>query len=244
MKFFNKKLHNVNLLPFIKITGILIIFSICFICIENFITYQAKENYQVAYYNELENFRAKPDKYILVKKYIVKEKNQIYQGFNEEVNTIQNDMKCFPIEKSYISLVDYADSWYGTRSYGGERKHEGCDIMYTNNIRGEVPVVSVSDGVVTNIGWLKLGGYRIGITSENGIYYYYAHLYSFAPNLKKGDSVHAGQLLGFMGDSGYSDVEGTVGNFDVHLHFGIYMYDDKGYEISINPYYFLNYVQK
>ncbi len=243
MKFVNKQLHN-NFLPFIKIICILITFSVCFVCIENFITYQAKENFYLLYYDELEEFRATPSKYTNMKKYIISEKNELYQNFSTKVEIIQGDIRCFPIEKSYISLVSYEDSWYGSRSYGGDRKHEGCDIMYTNNIRGEIPVVSVSDGIVTNIGWLKLGGYRIGITSENGIYYYYAHLYSFAPNLEKGDRVYAGQLLGFMGDSGYSDVEGTVGNFDVHLHFGIYMYDNKGQEISLNPYYFLKYVQK
>ena len=37
------------------------------------------------------------------------------------------------------------------------------------------------------------------------------------------------------GDSGYSKVEGTVGNFPVHLHFGIYIMVD-GNEITVNPY--------
>lgn len=108
--------------------------------------------------------------------------------------------------------------------------------MASENIRGLYPVVSVSDGTVTNIGWLEKGGYRIGITSNSGTYYYYAHLDSYA-NLKKGDEVVAGELLGFMGDSGYGP-EGTKGQFAVHLHFGIY-YQKDGKEISVNPYYVL-----
>ena len=52
------------------------------------------------------------------------------------------------------------------------------------------------------MGWLEKGGYRIGITSNSGTYYYYAHLESYS-NLKEGDVVEAGELLGYMGDSGY-----------------------------------------
>lgn len=122
------------------------------------------------------------------------------------------------------------------RSYKGESVHEGTDIMAGENVRGLYPVLSMSDGVVTNIGWLEKGGYRVGITSPNGVYFYYAHLESYA-DIKKGDNIKAGQLLGFMGDSGYGE-EGTVGRFDVHLHLGIYSWDT-GEEISVNPYFLL-----
>ena len=54
--------------------------------------------------------------------------------------------------------------------------------------------------------------------------------------------MYAGQLLGFMGDSGYGE-EGTTGMFDVHLHVGIYFYDTEGREISMNPYFFLQELQ-
>ena len=47
------------------------------------------------------------------------------------------------------------------------------------NKDGVYPVISVSDGYISNIGWLELGGWRIGITSCNGIYNYYAHLDSY-----------------------------------------------------------------
>ena len=62
---------------------------------------------------------------------------------------------------------------------------------------------------------------RIGITAPTGAYFYYAHLDSYA-ELEKGDPVKAGDLLGYMGDSGYGE-EGTTGEFPVHLHLGIYL---------------------
>ena len=133
-----------------------------------------------------------------------------------------------------------ANGFIAMFSYGGERGHEGTDIMSNRNKRGLFPIVSMSDGVITNLGWIEKGGYRVGITSNSGIYYYYAHLDSFA-SIKKGDYVKAGQLIGFMGDTGYGPEE-TKGNFPVHLHVGIYIYRS-GKEISINPYYLLKFLE-
>lgn len=166
-------------------------------------------------------------------------RRQIYERYAGVYADIISDLSCFPIEKSYMQQVNYTDSWYGERTFGGNRVHEGTDIMSDSNISGEIPILSMTNGTIQNMGWLTLGGWRIGILSESGIYYYYAHLDSYAQNLAVGDSVAAGQLLGFMGDSGYGE-EGTTGMFDVHLHIGIYMYDEAGTEISINPYPFMN----
>ena len=155
------------------------------------------------------------------------------------------DKVSFDIDKMYFPIafsgckdkwISYVDSYGYERTYGGDRKHEGCDIMTVNNVRGELPVVAVSDGVVEKLGWLELGGYRIGIRTKSGVYYYYAHLYCYEPGIKIGDNVVAGQILGYVGDTGYSKVEGTTGNFDVHLHFGIYLKDIDGNEYTVNPY--------
>jgi len=128
------------------------------------------------------------------------------------------------------------------RNFGGKRGHEGCDIMAGINKRGYYPVVSMTDGVIEKIGWLTQGGYRIGIRSPSGGYYYYAHLYQYAEDFQVGDTVTAGQLIGYMGDSGYGS-EGTVGRFDVHLHMGIYFDGKDGLEISVNPYPVLKYFE-
>lgn len=199
------------------------------------LTYQA---YEVRYQADLEAFRQNSVEYVLYHK-----KNEVYDIWLEDrFQAIYKEIQYFPVEKSYIQSIDYVDSWYGERSYGGERRHEGTDLMSDSNVRGEIPIVSMTDGLVKNMGWLQLGGWRIGIESESGVYYYYAHLDSYAENLQIGSRVYAGQLLGFMGDSGYGE-EGTTGMFDVHLHLGIYIYDDDGKEISVNPFPFLEIMQ-
>ena len=148
---------------------------------------------------------------------------------------IQGDLRCFPIPLAYRERLFFTDSYGAARGNG---MHEGCDIMDQNNLPGDIPIISATDGVITNLGWLYLGGYRIGVTSENDIYYYYAHLDSYAAGLETGKKVKAGELLGFMGNTGEGE-EGTKGQFDTHLHFGIYVKDKTGNETTVNPYPFL-----
>lgn len=155
---------------------------------------------------------------------------------------IREELRLFPIPQSTIHSAyqaSFEDSWMSERTFGGERGHEGTDIMLDPDERGLFPVLSMTDGVIEKRGWLPQGGYRIGIRSAGGIYYYYAHLYDYAEGTEPGTDVSAGQLLGFAGDSGYSNVEGTVGNFPVHLHVGIYYNDAQGTETAVNPYPFL-----
>ena len=157
-----------------------------------------------------------------------------------------DDLVYFPIpggnsERSRSFYYD--DSWGGERTYGGERTHEGTDIMDGENERGFFPIISISSGAVENIGWLEQGGWRVGIRTGSGAYIYYAHLHSYAPKIFKGYEVRAGELLGFMGDTGYSKTEGATGNFDVHLHLGIYFQTAHYEELSVNPYYILKYLE-
>lgn len=155
------------------------------------------------------------------------------------LSAVERDIRYFPVPLSETDAslgTSYVDSWMGEREYKGKGFHEGTDIMADRNERGIYPVISISDGTITNLGWLEKGGYRIGITSPSGVYFYYAHLDSYA-DIQEGDRVMAGQFLGFMGDSGYGE-EGTTGQFPVHLHLGIYSFEE-GKEISVNPYYVL-----
>ena len=164
------------------------------------------------------------------------------QNAESFTDDILGDVSCFPVkdDDSGKAFYVYEDGYGDGRSFGGKRKHEGIDIMTSNNVPGYFAIQSVTNGVIEKKGWLKLGGYRIGIRSSTGIYYYYAHLDSYAPGIKTGKKVKAGDILGFMGDTGYGP-EGTKGRFDVHLHFGIYVKD--GGEKSVNPNNILKYIE-
>lgn len=170
-----------------------------------------------------------------------------YRKIRNAYETILGDLKYFPIPRSTREEspeVTFENGWMDRRAYKSDdskdgRGHEGCDIMGTGMPRGYYPVISISDGVVEKAGWLEMGGWRIGIRTPGGAYLYYAHLYEYSREFKEGDRVKAGELLGYMGDSGYGIREGTVGNFDVHLHLGIYLRTDHYEEMSVNPYWIL-----
>jgi len=160
------------------------------------------------------------------------------------LTNVEKEAIYYPVAESSVDKslrTSFVNSWMSERTFGGKRGHEGVDIMASIDKSGLFPIVSMTDGVVTNLGWLEKGGYRIGITSDSGIYYYYAHLDSYA-NIKQGQRVKAGELLGYMGNTGYGP-EGTYGKFAVHLHVGIYLYQNEE-EVSFNPYYLLRCLEK
>lgn len=172
---------------------------------------------------------------------LLPEKTEV--SYSRAWQTILSDIQCFPVaeDSKGNESIRFEDSWGMSRSYGGKRIHEGTDLMPSTKERGYFAVVSVSDGVVEKKGWLELGGYRLGIRSRSGAYFYYAHLAEYAEGIQEGSTVTAGQVIGSMGDSGYGE-EGTVGKFAVHLHFGIYLNIGKK-EISVNPYQILRAVE-
>ena len=113
------------------------------------------------------------------------------------------------------------------RSFGFARKHLGNDMMGSAG----TPIVAVEGGVIEAMGWNRYGGWRIGVRSfDSKRYYYYAHLmkdHPFAEGLQVGDTVQAGDLLGFMGRTGYSDTENVNNIETVHLHFGMELIFDE-----------------
>lgn len=168
-----------------------------------------------------------------------------FQKYITYCNAIWNDIKYFPVPESSSDkdlTVSFEDSWMNERTYGGKRGHEGTDIMASKNKRGLYPIISMTDGKVLSKGWLEKGGYRLLIQAPSGACFYYAHMDSYA-DIKEGQEVRAGDVLGFMGDTGYGKEEGTKGKFPVHLHVGIYLYPD-GKEESINPYWILRFSEK
>lgn len=137
-----------------------------------------------------------------------------------------------PIAKDFP--YSHYDDFGASRSYGFKRNHLGHDMM------GQVgtPIIAVESGYVAELGWNQYGGWRIGINSFDGKrYYYYAHLRKdrpYAEGLEKGDIVQAGDVIGYMGRTGYSTEE-NVNNIDeYHLHFGLQLIFDESQRDSDN----------
>jgi murein DD-endopeptidase MepM/ murein hydrolase activator NlpD len=123
-----------------------------------------------------------------------------------------------------------------TNSFGAPRAntvwHHGEDIFAPLG----APILAVADGIVYSVGWNDIGGLRLWLQDQAGNEFYYAHLSAFSPLAVNGAQVKAGDVLGFMGNTG--DAEATP----YHLHFEIHpaalMY--MGYDGVVAPYPYLN----
>lgn len=153
----------------------------------------------------------------------------------------------FPLAKNF-PYNDF-DDFGVSRSYGFKRRHLGHDMM------GQVgtPIIAVESGYVEALGWNQYGGWRIGIRSfDKKRYYYYAHLrknYPFQSNLKESSAVQAGDVIGYMGRTGYSSKENTNNIEESHLHFGLELVFDESqkesdHEIWINCYELVKFLRR
>lgn len=118
-----------------------------------------------------------------------------------------------------------------TDTYGAVRAevawHHGIDLFAP---RG-TPVLAVAPGTLHHVGWNALGGYRLWLRDRAGNNFYFAHLDAYAPGIRDGAQVHAGQPLGTLGSSG--DAEHTP----PHLHFEAHpaAFAAIGYDGAVDP---------
>jgi peptidoglycan LD-endopeptidase LytH len=107
-----------------------------------------------------------------------------------------------------VSPRRFVDTWGAAR---GDRRHEGIDIFAPR----DTPVRSTTRGIVTRVGTNKLGGQVVSVLGPGLESHYYAHLDRFA-DIKPGDVVRAGDVLGYVGRTG------NARRTPFHLHYGIY----------------------
>jgi murein DD-endopeptidase MepM/ murein hydrolase activator NlpD len=123
-------------------------------------------------------------------------------------------LQAFPVQ----GRCGFTDSWQAPRP--GGRKHEGVDII---GARG-LAIYAVADGVITKmLTGGALSGNSIRLTIGDGTYFFYAHLDGFAAGLSAGQTVRAGQVIGYLGATG------ATSN---HLHFEVHPQGGA----AVNPY--------
>jgi hypothetical protein len=146
----------------------------------------------------------------------------------KEFETLNLDENAFPL--ALQANFSYRSTWGVSRGWGGRRMHEGTDLFASYG----VPVKSTTHGLVETMGWNDFGGWRVGVRDIHNTYHYYAHLSGFNKEIKEGDIIEMGTVLGYVGSSGYGK-EGTSGKFAPHLHYGMYKYNGR-IEWAYNPY--------
>jgi murein DD-endopeptidase MepM/ murein hydrolase activator NlpD len=110
--------------------------------------------------------------------------------------------------------------------------HHGDDIFAPLG----APILAVATGTVFSVGWNEIGGNRLWLRDGAGNEFYYAHLSAYTPLALNGNRVNAGDVLGFVGNTG--DAQGTP----FHLHFEVHPVDllGLGYDGAVDPTTYLN----
>lgn len=125
----------------------------------------------------------------------------------------------FPV----LGEVSFTDDYGAPRA--GTGWHHGNDVF---GPRG-TPLLAVADGTLSRVGINTLGGNRLWLTDDAGNAFYYAHLSAYAPAAVEGARVTAGQVIGFLGNTGQAITTPP------HLHFEVH----PGGGDSVNPYPYL-----
>jgi hypothetical protein len=141
--------------------------------------------------------------------------------------------------KPQLTANGYVFPVYGPASFsddfGAPRAdtawHHGNDVFAPSG----APVLAVADGTLFLVGWNTIGGNRLWLRDLEGNEFYYAHLSAYSPLARDGAHVHAGDVIGFVGNTG--DAEGTP----THLHFEVHPVELlwKGYDGVVDPYPYL-----
>ena len=127
------------------------------------------------------------------------------------------------------SFIDTFGAFRGDVSGGW---HHGDDIFAPLG----APLLAVAHGTVFSVGWNRVGGWRLWLRDDKGNEFYYAHLSAYSPLAVNGAIVQAGDVLGFVGDTG--DAQGTP----YHLHFEVHPVGllGLGYDGAVDPTSYLN----
>jgi murein DD-endopeptidase MepM/ murein hydrolase activator NlpD len=119
-----------------------------------------------------------------------------------------------PLTAAPYDFPVYGRSSY-TDDYGNARQNQtwqhGVDVFGS---LGQ-PLVAVADGTLFSVGWNHASGIRLWLRDRQGNEFLYAHLSAFSTLTANGVHVRAGQVIGFMGDTGNS------GGLATHLHFEV-----------------------
>lgn len=125
------------------------------------------------------------------------------------VNTLRTRALQVPV--AGVKRSELRDTFADAR--GSSRAHEGIDIIAPRR----TPVVAAQDGTVTKLFTSKAGGLTIYQFDPSATFsYYYAHLDGYADGLHEGQTVHRGDVIGYVGSSGNASAEAP------HLHFAIF----------------------
>ena len=127
----------------------------------------------------------------------------------------------------------FSDSYGGFRADVSGNWHHGDDVFAAIG----TPVVAVATGTVNRVGWERIGGWRLWVRDRRGNEFYYAHLSGYSPKVLRTRRVRAGEVLGFVGNSGDAFTTPFHLHFEVHPRHLLYLH----YDGAVDPTTYLDH---
>jgi Peptidase family M23 len=109
---------------------------------------------------------------------------------------------------------NYVDTYGGFRGDVPGNWHHGDDIFAAIG----TPVVAVADGTLNRVGWERLGGWRLWVRDAMRNQFYYAHLSGYSPLALHSKRIKAGDVIGFIGNTGDAFTTSPHLHFEIHPH--------------------------
>jgi hypothetical protein len=122
---------------------------------------------------------------------------------------------------------DYIDTYGAYRGDVPGNWHHGDDIFAALG----TPVLAVADGTLNRVGWQRLGGWRLWVRDSRRNEFYYAHLSGYSPLALNSKHVKAGDVIGFIGNTGDAFTTSPHLHFEIHPHSLLRLH----YNGAVNP---------
>jgi murein DD-endopeptidase MepM/ murein hydrolase activator NlpD len=134
----------------------------------------------------------------------------------------------FPV----VGPSNYIDTYGAFRGDVPGKWHHGDDIFAPLG----TPVVAVASGTINRVGWEKVGGWRLWVRDSVGDEFYYAHLSGYAPTDLRTNRIRAGEVIGFIGNTGDAFTTSPHLHFEIHPRPLLHL----GYDGAVDPTTYLN----
>jgi murein DD-endopeptidase MepM/ murein hydrolase activator NlpD len=135
----------------------------------------------------------------------------------------------FPV----LEPAEYIDTYGAFRSDVPGNWHHGDDIFAPLG----TPVVAVATGTINRVGWEHLGGWRLWVRDAAGDEFYYAHLSGYTAGDLHSNKVKAGQVIGFIGNTGDAFTTSPHLHFEIHPRGLLHL----GYDGAVDPTSYLDH---
>ncbi len=134
------------------------------------------------------------------------------------------------------SKVSFGDGYGAVRNDVAGNWHHGDDIFAALG----TPVVAVASGTINRVGWNAIGGWRIWVRDSSGDEFYYAHLSGYSTEILHSNRVRAGEVIGFVGNTGDAFTTSPHLHFEVHPRSLLHL----GYDGAVDPTSYLEHWQR